>query len=149
MSKESKNLLAAVRFEKPEYIPMDFHISGACWNNYPQDALLELMADHPVLFPDFDGSVDKVIPACPLWERAGQIYTDPWGCVRRTSEDGIVGIVTEHPLASWDNFADFRAPQLTKDPQRWLDNRNPVKGKLKSGGLRHGHTFLTLVSTET
>jgi hypothetical protein len=69
LSKEGTNLLAAVRLEKPEYIPMDFHISGACCNHYPQDALLELIACYPVLFPDFDGSVDKVVPACPLWEQ--------------------------------------------------------------------------------
>lgn len=25
------NLLRAIRFEKPDYIPMTFHINAACW----------------------------------------------------------------------------------------------------------------------
>ena len=34
-----ENLRRAVRFDKPEWIPMTFHIAGACWNHYDQDGL--------------------------------------------------------------------------------------------------------------
>jgi hypothetical protein len=30
---------------------MDFHINSACWHHYPPEALSELMASHPMLFP--------------------------------------------------------------------------------------------------
>lgn len=146
MQKEAENLLRTVRFEKPDYIPMDFHINGACWNHYPQGTLQDLMADHKFLFPDFKRSTDKITPSFPPWERANIPYTDPWRCTWQTNEDGIVGVVTEHPLESWDNFADFTPPDPAENPEFWLDNRNPVKGRLKSGGLRHGHTFLTLTN---
>jgi hypothetical protein len=48
---EHENLLRTVRFERADYIPMDFHINSACWHHYPGDALGELMAGHPMLFP--------------------------------------------------------------------------------------------------
>ena len=47
------NTLRAIRFERPEYIPMHFSINDACWNAYPQEELFELMESHPLLFPDF------------------------------------------------------------------------------------------------
>ena len=50
---QRENLLRAVRFETPESIPMVFHINPACWQHYPHDALQELVAAHPLLFPDF------------------------------------------------------------------------------------------------
>ena len=42
-SSSRDNLLRAIRFEKPDYIPMTFHINAACWNHYDQNALLDLM----------------------------------------------------------------------------------------------------------
>ena len=32
---------------------MTFHINAACWDHYDQDALQQLMAEHPFLFPNF------------------------------------------------------------------------------------------------
>ena len=43
------NVLRAVRFEGPTAIPMVFHINEASWYHYPEDALKELMAAHPIL----------------------------------------------------------------------------------------------------
>lgn len=132
---------------------MTFHINPACWQHYPQDALQELMAGHPLLFPDFVPTAGKVVPEFSLVQRADQPYTDPWGCTWRTSEDGITGTVTGHPLADWAAFEGYRAP----DPDR-TDGLGPIdwaqvareirearaQGKLLQTGLRHGHTFLQL-----
>lgn len=52
MIDEHENLLRTVRFKRTDYIPMGFHINSACWHHYPPDALGELMAGHPMLFPD-------------------------------------------------------------------------------------------------
>ena len=53
-SATKENVLKAVRFEKPEYIPMTFHINDACWHSYEREFLFEQMALHPFLFPGFE-----------------------------------------------------------------------------------------------
>ena len=105
-----ENVLRAVRFETPEHIPMVFHVNAACWQHYPPDALQELMAEHRLLFPNFKQTAVKPAPEFGPNERAGQPYTDDWGCVWETTEDGILGTVTKHPLASWDDFDAYVPP---------------------------------------
>jgi uroporphyrinogen decarboxylase len=148
-----ENTLRAVRFEIPEHVPMAFHINAACWHHYPQDALQELMAAHRLLFPHFEPKAGPVVPDYGPNQRAGQPYTDDWGCVWQTSDDGITGTVTGHPLASWGHFAAYRPPdpetQSGLGPQDWEAvaaqlARDRAAGRLASGGLRHGHTFLQL-----
>ena len=86
-------------------------------------------------------------------QRRDEPYRDPWGCVWHTSEDGITGTVTEHPLADWAAFADYRRPIPTGRTAcgRSTGRRSPrtsktrkAQGKLLQTGLRHGHTFLQL-----
>ena len=148
-----ENLLRVVRFETPDWIPMIFHINPASWQYYPQDALQALMADHPLLFPDFKPSAEPITPNFSLVQRRDEPYTDPWGCLWRTPEDGITGTVTGHPLADWDAFADYTAPDpdLTDglSPLNWGDMARKIaaseqNGELVQCGLRHGHTFLQL-----
>jgi len=150
-----ENLLRAVRFERPAYIPMSFHVNPACWHAYPPDALRELMADHPFLFPNFDPTATPPTPGYGPNQRAGQPYTDDWGCVWETTDDGITGTVTGHPLADWAAFETYRPP----DPRR-LSGLGPIdwdqvaedlhaarrEGCLAAAGLPHGHTFLLLQS---
>ena len=76
----SQNTLRAIRFERPEYIPVVFWINPACWHHYPKDFLLELMAEHDTLFADFYPD-NEPTPELAPWERAGVSYTDAWGCV--------------------------------------------------------------------
>ncbi len=74
-----ENMLQAVRFERPAYIPMSFHINPACWHAYPQDALQELMTEHPFLFPDFEPSSVPIVPQYGPNQRTGRPYTNDWG----------------------------------------------------------------------
>lgn len=149
-----ENVLRAVRFERPDYIPMSFSISAGCWNHYPQDALQELMADHPLLFPGFRKSSTPIMPEYAPWRRTGAPYTDSWSCVWETQENGITGAVTQHALADWSQFKAFVPP----DPEHhdgwgkinWDQKRKALvsareQGKVLRGSLRHGHTFLTLI----
>ena len=146
------NILKAIRFERPDCIPMGFHINPACWHHYDPHALQDLMEEHPFLFPDFDGRA-QVSPPYGLNQRADEPYTDPWGCVWETTDDGITGVVRGHPLADWDAFGGYAPPDpATTDgtfPVDWEGIRDRVQrqreaGELVRGGLPHGHTFLRL-----
>lgn len=149
----SENYRRAVLFEKPERIPMSFHINAACWHHYAAGALEGLMAAHPVLFPNFDPTVDPKPKSYALDARAGQPYTDPWGCVWETADNGITGTVTTHPLGSWDDFRNFTSPdplitngRFDIDWQGLAERFAKAKSTngLASGSLPHGHTFLAL-----
>lgn len=150
---ERENMLRAARFLEPERIPVSFGISSGCWERYPRDALRELMAYHPLLFPDFQKSDEKIEPEHAPWRRAEAPYTDSWGCVWETAENGITGAVVKRALADWASFPAYAPPSPKEHdgwgPINWDDIGKRVaaareKGKLATGGLRHGHTFLTL-----
>ena len=151
---ERENLLRTVRFDTPDYIPMRFSINNACWFNYDKEALQDLMAEHPFLFPDFKKSADKIPPPLPQYQVASVPYKDDWGCVWETSENGITGVVTKHPLADWNDFKSFTSPdpKLSNGlvPINWHKEKCEIKeaktcGRLIRKGLRHGHTFLQLI----
>ena len=38
---KKENYLRAVRFERPDYIPITFGINYACYQAYPQDVLFD------------------------------------------------------------------------------------------------------------
>ncbi|MHC4508036.1 MAG: hypothetical protein ACYTAO_03630 [Planctomycetota bacterium] len=148
----TENTLRAIRFERPDHIPMTFWINPACWHHYPQDALFELMAAHPLLFGDFT-SQESALPELDPWERAGAPYTDAWGCVWQTTDDGITGSVTQHALSNWSALESF----TPLDPTRtngmtaidWAAIENKIlkakkEGKHVAGSLEHGHAFLRL-----
>lgn len=105
-----ENILRDIRFEKPDYIPMTFHINDACWNNYPQKFLFEQMEKHKLLFPDFKRPQARFVSNYPLTARKNEPFYDDWGCLWETSEDGIIGTVTKHPLSNWEPFSKYEAP---------------------------------------
>ncbi|MCF7958364.1 MAG: hypothetical protein K9M57_07950 [Phycisphaerae bacterium] len=149
-----ENILRAVYFDRPDHIPMVFHINEACWNHYPSDALNGLMADHKLLFPDFQAGPGRAELDYTIPERIGKPFLDGWGCLWETAMDGIVGAVTRHPLASWDGFDDYTSPDPQFDSGKgavdWEKEGRVVhaakaNGAFTVGGLRHGHTFLQLM----
>ena len=149
-----ENILRTVRFEKPERIPVSFGIGGACWETYPQDALKDLMANHPLLFPNFQKSDAKVVPTHAPWRQADRLHTDSWGCVWQTAQNGITGTVIEHALPAWQALSSYVPPSPDEHDGwgriGWEDIRERVErqktaGRLAAGKLRHGHTFMTLM----
>lgn len=146
-----ENYLRAVRFERPDWIPMTFAVNDACYHTYPQDALFELMERHPLLFPDFK---KPPLPYCPKYAavaRKDAPYRDDFGCVWETTMDGITGTVVKHPLESWDAFDTYQRPNpdvcMGIGPVDWEKIRKDFSSspeKLHMGSLRHGHTFLQL-----
>ena len=150
---QRENILRAIRFEKPDSIPMTFQINAACWHHYDQSMLQDLMEGHPVLFPDFSRQ-ETVIPQYELNQRKDAPYTDPWKCIWETTDDGITGSVHQHPLGDWSAFAGYKAPDPGQTdgtyPIDWKRTaaevtRQKKNGELVRGALPHGHTFLRLV----
>jgi len=148
-----ENKLRAIRFEKPEYIPMGFWVNPACWHHYPQDALQDLMEGHPLLFPDFKRTDKEITPQYKPYEIANKPYTDPWGCVWKTADDGITGVVVEHPLEDWDALDTLKVPDPEKStgrvPLDWEKIRHRFQNARKEhrvaeASLEHGHTFMLL-----
>ena len=161
----TENTLRAIRFERPEHIPVVFWVNPACWHHYPQDVLFELMAEHRILFPpsgvlrkesqglrtDFGPEYEP--PELAPWERAGQPYTDAWGCTWETTDDGITGVVTGHPLADWNALESFTPPDPAETNGMTRIDWSAIKDKIlkaaaerkqSSGSLEHGHAFLRL-----
>lgn len=145
-------MLRVIRFESPEYIPMCYHINSACWHHYDQSALQDLMEEHKILFPDFKRQ--KVVqPQYSYCQSKDNPYTDYWGCVWETADDGITGSVHKHSLADWSAFKNFTPPDPNVTdgvyPVDWNARKKDVEEQRKRGefvslGLTHGHTFLRL-----
>ena len=150
---ERDNLLRVVRFGRPDYIPMTFHINPACWSHYPRQALLDLMGAHPFLFPDAASFTPPEHDTLPPFMRAGETWTDPWGCVWQTSMDGTMGVVIEHPLDSWDALGEYQGPDPDHythwgpiDWKRQAEAIGPAIAQtcLPNGEVGHNHTWLKL-----
>lgn len=148
-----ENMRRAITFEHPEWIPMSFVINPSCWNHYEHEALFELIESHPRLFPDWVRPEEPMELAYGPNARKDHPFTDDFGCVWKTTEDGIVGTVVEHPLANWEDFDSYTPPDPEKcmgvGPVDWgilaegfAEER--AAGEFNSGYLRHGHTFLQL-----
>ena len=148
---ERENTLRAIRFERPDHVPVRFAINASCWDAYPQEALAELMQSHPLLFGREEIPALPYRPVYTNVARKDQPYVDDWGCLWETTCDGITGTVTRHPLADWDSLKEYRYP----DPEvcmgigriDWEKERARIRARKEAGlltkaGLRHGHTFL-------
>ncbi|OGV57632.1 MAG: hypothetical protein A2X49_17370 [Lentisphaerae bacterium GWF2_52_8] len=148
-----ENILRCIRFENPDWIPMNFAINAASWHHYEQEALKDLLEAHPLLFPGYKRTPGKVLPQYALNAIASKPYTDQWSCVWETADDGITGSVHKHPLESWDDFANYKAPDPEhsngtyavdwKNIGKWVAS-SKAAGEIVCLGLPHGHTYLRL-----
>lgn len=143
----------AIFFEKPDYIPMRFGINDSCWHHYPQEWLIEQMLRHPLLFPNFEPPKLPFMPNYGVYARKDEPFTDDFGCLWVTADDGITGTVVKHPLADWDAYKEYVFPnpecQMGIGSIDWDDTKKCLqerraRGEFVSAGLRHGHTFLQL-----
>ncbi len=148
-----ENFLRNITMTGPEWTPC--HVSVSAASRYQlREELEDVMARHPLFFPGFKkGQVEYDNFQFSNAYRAGERYTDAWGCVWETPTDGIEGVVIEHPLADWDALDTYEAPdarvQLDRAPIDWKAKRKSLEaareqGGLTSGGLAHGFMFLRL-----
>ena len=148
---KKENYLKAVRFERPDYIPMVFAINDSCWQAYPQEFLCEQIQKHPRLFEGYCAPELPYHPHFANVARKDEPYRDDFGCVWQTTVDGITGTVVKHPLANWEDFKNYQAPDPNQcsgiGPVDWKkikETFSQTPEELHMGGLRHGHTFLQL-----
>ena len=148
-----ENYIRNARMEGPEWMPCNVSISGASWDQLRQD-LEDVCARHPILFPGFEkGQRDYDDWDFGSAYRAGEDFTDNWGCVWHSEIDGIEGIVYGHPLEDWANLDTWQPPdpltQADRGPVDWEAQRKNVaaakeRGDLTSGGVAHGYFFMRL-----
>ncbi len=149
-----ENTLAAWKFQKPEWIPVTVWIPSQSWLEYDPTELDDIMATHPLLFPDHvRGSVDPSKITFDPFVTANQPFIDDWGAEWLTTSNGMVGVVTGHPLSDWSAFENYKAPDPKVSsghgPVDWTLVRKEreatrARGQIFWSGLHHGHTFLKL-----
>lgn len=110
------NEVRAALFDKPDHIPMTFVVNDSCWMNYDQNQLCDLLESHPFLFPEFKRPELPFVPNYSYVARKDEPYKDDFGCLWKTSMDGITGCVVEHPLADLDDLATYVWP----DPEKCM-----------------------------
>jgi len=146
-----ENYLRCVRFQGPEYIPINIGLNGTMWNIYREE-LEKVVLKHPTVFRGFkEGSIDfKTLPYIDFNKPNTKGVVDAWGCTWVYPFPGMDGAVTEHPLEDLDALDSFvppkpNVPQLTEE--QWKVEKANVaaakaRGELVFGGTEHGFLFL-------
>ena len=149
------NLLKAMYFKKPAWVPCRIHILPAAWLKH-REALEDLVLRHPKVFPQFKkGSVDYNSDGfAPL---AKGPTTDRWGTVWGSTARGMSSHVIDVPLANWDAFDEWRknvpdpltegdsgpGPDWDAEAKHLSDNKG--WGNIGWAGiLNHGFFFMRL-----
>ena len=154
-----ENMLRAILFQTPDYIPVTYKINPSYYFANDVDAVLDFQVRHPLLFPDFhrpkDGNVfleDLRRTLHPVM-RKGIPFVDDFGCTWETTMEGMTGLVTRHPLPDLETFGSYSFPDpeccMGIGPIDWRSFKADIaaarsRGELTVGKLRHGHTFLQL-----
>jgi uroporphyrinogen decarboxylase len=149
----TRNYLRAAHFEGPEWIPCTVSVMPGTWRRY-REALEEVLEACPRLFPDFrPGQVD--FEQCGDRRYRAGSFTDSWGCVWRNLEDGLSGLVTEHPLPDWAALEGWSPPdpvtqgETPEEVPDWDGLARDYRAARDSGGLArahlpHGHMYMRL-----
>lgn len=148
-----ENFLRNATMTGPEWMPCNVSISGASFDQLRHE-LEDVLVRHPILFPGFQkGKRDYDNWDFGAGHRAGELYTDAWGCVWHSAVNGLEGVVVEHPVADWAALDSYVPPdatvQLDRAPANWDATETRLRqarerGGLTSGGLAHGFMFLRL-----
>jgi hypothetical protein len=150
---ERENYLRNASMTGPEWMPCSVSISGASWDLW-RGAMEDVVARHPTLFPGFERGKRNF----DEWDfgpahRAGERFTDAWGCVWRSEVNGLEGQVEGHPLDDWSRLDSYRAPDplaiADRGPVDWAQLRRRVedareRSELTVGGTPHGFLFMRL-----
>jgi len=140
-NKEIKeNYVKTLEFRYPEWIPCSVGFSPATWKRY-REKLENIVDRHPLIFgTDEKGSKD--FDEMPPVYRAGEHYTDNWGCVWYNIQEGLEGRVVSHPLADWNALESYQPPDFLAKTERgerdWDRIKRDVEERRKKGLLTVG-----------
>jgi uroporphyrinogen decarboxylase len=139
---ERENLLRAIEFKHPEWVPVLLTFSPGTWRRYREE-LEAIVLRHPAVFRGYaQGSIDfddaaknsaRLDPDGASFRMVGDRYTDGWGCMWDCAQDGLGGQPFGHPLADWSAFERFQPPDNLRKT-RWGDDREPwevMRGRLE------------------
>ncbi len=149
------NILRAVYFERPAFVPVELCINQTSWHHYPADILEDYIAEHPQVFRGNNCIFPKDEADHPPWQRAGTRFVDSWGCTWESRTNGMTGYVVKNALKDWAELATFRFPDPVvrngwrpvnwrSEAARLAEARN--NHRLPRASLRRGHTFTTLMA---
>ena len=143
---QRENMLRVIRFERPDYIPAIFAVSGSVFSHYDPHAVEELLESHPIiagkgrmrwdLVPKEGDAVDQDV-----------IYYDEFGVEWKGAIDGIRGVIQKHPLEDFSKIRSYRFPPIPEfhpEEERTRVRQRKENGEFTQTGLPHGHTFLRL-----
>lgn len=143
-----ENYIQNAKLMGAEWIPVFIYISDASWNEHRKE-----MEQVALKFPEYFSYVypgwrDYNHYEYPLGYNSKKPYKDEWGCLWKTSVDGIIGAVTEHPLNDYSKLSEYKFPDY-KQLTNFHSIKNEIKykkskGELIEAGLEHGHYFLRL-----
>ena len=152
---ERENYLRNVTMTGPEWMPCTVSVCDASWDQLRED-LEDILLRHPLLFPDFQkGQRDFDNWEFAAANRAGERFTDAWGCVWASVISGLEGVVVEHPLADWDALDDYQPPdplvQADRGPADWeaAFKLHAPYGTVVSGRVRGGRVEELVVQPES
>jgi hypothetical protein len=108
---ERDRVLAALRFERPDIIPVEFHPSGAGMYEHGE-RLRDLMREHG---HDFGDAADFPLaqPEPGTVDAQGRyeaLHRDAWGALWRCLIFGVAGHPVERPLDDWANWPRWHVP---------------------------------------
>jgi uroporphyrinogen decarboxylase len=150
---ERENYLRNVTMTGPEWMPCGFYVSDAS-RDQARGEFEEVMARHLILFPNFKkGERNYATYEFAPANRAGERFTDSWGCVWLSDINGIEGQVIEHPLDDWNKLKNYKVPDPLevgdREPVDWKETRKRIEkdraeGRTTFGGIAHGFLFMRL-----
>jgi hypothetical protein len=102
-----EDCIKAMRYERPEYIPVSIGVLPAAWIEN-REALDEVLRRHPIVWRDTtEGSRDY--DAVSGRYVAGEMV-DAWGCVWSNIREGCDSIVTKHPVPTRADVHQMKPP---------------------------------------
>lgn len=132
-----ENYLKAVEFRYPQWIPCSVNFLPVAWKKH-REKLENLVIRHPWIFGQYKTG-ERDFDAMPHVYRAGEYYTDNWGCTWHGIIDGIEGQVVGHPLEKWEALDNFEPPDpLTKTERgerNWEELREIAEERREKGLL--------------
>ena len=141
---QRENYLRMLGFRYPQWIPCSVGFAPLFWNRYREN-LEQIVLAHPRIFPDYKVEDRDFYDDMPPVYRQGETYRDNWDCLWLNVQNGLEGVVVEHPLADWSALESYRMPDPLVDVERgeekkdWEESAREVQESKASGKLASGN----------